>query len=402
MKNLTRLTVVAAAAFTAVISKAEQPTPVTFQDDLNFLKKHVKVIVLSDKSGDAQVALVPAYQGRIMTSTAGGDNGLSFGWVNRELIASGKVQPHINVYGGEDRFWLGPEGGQFSIFFAKSAKFDLEHWFTPASLDTEPFETVKSTKTSAIFKRAMQLTNYTGTKFDLEVGRQVKLLGRGEIAKALGTKPGKSVKSVGIESINIVKNTGNAAWKKDTGLLSIWILGMFNASPSTTAVIPFKTGPEDKLGPIVNDTYFGKVPAERLVVKDGVLFFAADAKYRSKIGISPRRTKDTLGSYDAQNKVLTIAQYTLPEGVTDYVNSMWELQKNPFSGDTVNSYNDNGQLGKFYELETSSPALALAPGESAKHIHRTIHLQGDEADLDPIARKVLGVSLAEIKSALKR
>jgi hypothetical protein len=27
--------------------------------------------------------------------------------------------PHINVFGGEDRFWLGPEGGQFSIFFAK-------------------------------------------------------------------------------------------------------------------------------------------------------------------------------------------------------------------------------------------------------------------------------------------
>ena len=42
-----------------------------------------------------------------------------------DIIASGKTQPHINVYGGEDRFWLGPEGGQFSIFFAKDAKFDL-------------------------------------------------------------------------------------------------------------------------------------------------------------------------------------------------------------------------------------------------------------------------------------
>ena len=33
-------------------------------------------------------------------------------------------------------------------------------------------------------------------------------------------------------------------------------------------------------------------------------------------------------------------------------------------------------LGPFYELETSSPALALAPGESAEHVHRTLHFLG--------------------------
>ena len=84
-------------------------------------------------SGKAKVALVPAWQGRVMTSTMGGDTGPSFGWINRELIASGKILPHMNAFGGEDRFWLGPEGGQFSIFFAKGVPFDLEHWFTPAS-----------------------------------------------------------------------------------------------------------------------------------------------------------------------------------------------------------------------------------------------------------------------------
>ncbi|HWI59096.1 MAG TPA: DUF6786 family protein, partial [Bacillota bacterium] len=90
----------------------------TFGDDAAFLKKHTEVIVLSDAKGLAKVALAPAWQGRVMTSTAKGDAGASFGWINRELIASGKLQPHINVFGGEDRFWLGPEGGQFSIFFA--------------------------------------------------------------------------------------------------------------------------------------------------------------------------------------------------------------------------------------------------------------------------------------------
>ena len=43
---------------------------------------------------------------------------------------------------GEDRFWLGPEGGQFALFFKKGDPFDLDHWQTPAMMDTEPFEDI--------------------------------------------------------------------------------------------------------------------------------------------------------------------------------------------------------------------------------------------------------------------
>src|SRR5436309_3173320 len=72
-----------------------------------------------DRTSDARIVVCPELQGRVMTSTATGMGGLSFGWINRDLISSGGKRPHINAYGGEDRFWLGPEGGQFSIFFAK-------------------------------------------------------------------------------------------------------------------------------------------------------------------------------------------------------------------------------------------------------------------------------------------
>ena len=77
------------------------------------------------------------------------------------------------------------------------------------------------------------------------------------------------------------------------------------------------------------------------------------------------------------------------------------------AGDVVNSYNDGppapgkAQLGRFYELETSSPALALAPGASATHRHRTTHLQGSAEQLEPIARATLGVGLADITGAFK-
>ena len=94
-----------------------------FGKDLEFLKKHTDVIVLADSTNDVQVAVVPAWQGRVMTSTSGGKNGPSFGWINYELIESGELLPHINVFGGEDRFWMGPEGGQYAIFFKNGDDF---------------------------------------------------------------------------------------------------------------------------------------------------------------------------------------------------------------------------------------------------------------------------------------
>ncbi|MBW7992487.1 MAG: hypothetical protein FVQ84_21070 [Planctomycetes bacterium] len=381
---------------------------ITFGQDLSFLKKHTDVIIIEDKSGNSQVAVLPTLQGRVMTSTAEGLDGLSFGWINRELIASGETVEHINVYGGEDRFWIGPEGGQFSIFFKKDVPFDLEHWFTPAPIDTEPFELVSKSKNRIILKKDMQLENFSGTIFNLRVNREVRVLDRSEAIEALKIKPAEAVKMVAFESNNKMTNTGTKALEKETGLLSIWILGMFNPSPTTTVVVPFNAGAVDELGPTVNDAYFGKVPANRLVVKKGVMFFSGDGQYRSKIGLSPQRARPILGSYDIVNKVLTIVQYNKPEAAADYVNSMWELQDEPYKGDVVNSYNDGPSepgakpLGPFYELETSSPAAALRPGQTISHIHRTYHLQGSEAELNSIAKATLGVTIAEIKSALPK
>ena len=392
----------------------------TFGDDMEFLKKHTEVVILSD-AGNGRVAVLPQLQGRVMTSTAEGARGLSYGWINRELVASGKTLQHINVFGGEDRFWIGPEGGQFSVFFKQGVAFDLEHWFTPAPVDTEPFELVSKTRNRAVLKKDMQLENYSRTKFDVRVEREVRILDRAEAVGALGTTPAKKVQIVAFESANKIVNTGTKAWEKESGLLSIWILGMFNPSPATTIVVPFNMGPESALGPAVNDAYFGKVPADRLVVKDprfhggklapaeaGVLFFSGDGQYRSKIGLSPQRAKPALGSYDAIHNVLTIVQYSKPAGAVDYVNSMWQIQDEPYKGDVVNSYNDGPPapgakpMGPFYELETSSPAAALKPGEKISHVHRTFHLQGPKADLDPIAKAILGVGIDEIASAFSK
>jgi len=399
------LAIIALAA--GCVKSAKAPEGILFKDDLAFLKTQTKVVVLSGADGLAQVAVNPDLQGRVMTSTAGGPDGLSFGWINRELLASGVNNPHINAFGGEDRFWLGPEGGQFSIFFKKGDPFDLDHWWTPPAVNEGSFDIAELAPDRIRFRKSMRLVNYSGTEFDVAVDREVRVLGAAEVA-ALGVPVAAGVKMVAYSSANSITNVGANAWAKDTGLLSIWILGMFNPSPATTIVVPFKSGPEAELGPAVNDAYFGKVPADRLVVRDGVLFFSGDGKYRSKIGISPARVKPFAGSYDAANGVLTLVHLTIPEGATDYVNSMWEIQEKPFAGDVVNSYNDGPSapgakpLGPFYELESSSPATALAPGGTLTHVHTTMHFQGPEKALDQVARKVLGVGLEAIEKAFKR
>ncbi len=379
-----------------------------FGANVTFLRQHTEVIVLSDRAGQAEVALAPAWQGRVMTSTTAGDEGPSFGWINQELIASGKVQPHINVYGGEDRFWLGPEGGQFGLFFSKGAKFELSDWYTPAALDTMPYPVVRQSRERAEFSARFAVTNFSGTRFDVKVRRVVRLLERAAAWHDLGVKPMTEVRLVAYETDNRITNAGDQAWKKDTGLLSIWILGMFTPSPATTIVVPIKPGPVARLGVEVTSDYFGKVPPERLVVKDNVLYFSADGKFRSKIGVSPLRSRGVLGSYDAQSHALTIIKFSQPEGVTEYVNSLWKLQQDPYAGDTINSYNDGPPtpgakpLGPFYELESSSPAAALSPGKSLMHVRRTLHLAGPPEQLDVVSKAVLGVSIEAIQSALPR
>ncbi len=406
MKTTTLYTVL--SLMIAATLLAPRVPAATFGDDAAFLKQHTETILLTDKDGQAKVAVVPAWQGRVMTSTADGDGGLSFGWINRELIGSGKLQKHINPFGGEDRFWLGPEGGQFSIYFAKGAKFVFDDWQTPAPIDTLAYTVLDKSDSSVRFGAEFPLENYSGTAFDVKVDRTVRLLATADAWTKLGVAAADGVKMVAYESDNKITNGGKDAWTKETGLLSIWILGMFNPAPNTTIVVPFKGGDEADLGVKVTSDYFGAIPPERLVVKDDILFFSGDGKFRSKIGINPKRSKAVLGSYDADAKVLTIVKFTQPEGVTDYVNSLWKLQDNPFSGDAANSYNDGAPspgakpLGPFYEIESSSPAAALAPGASQSHVHTTLHLSGPEAALDAVAKSVLGASLEQIKTALPK
>lgn len=365
----------------------------SFGYDYNFLKEHVDTILL--ENGDAKLVLSPTLQGRVMTSSADGDDGDSYGWVNYNLIASKQFLPHCNNFGGEDRYWIGPEGGQFSIFFKKNDPFDLEHWQTPAPIDTESWDVDLKEGERVVLSKSMQLKNYHGSVFDVEAKREVELLDCSDIESSLEIKVEKSVRSVGFKSINTMINNGSFDWNKQTGMLSIWVLGQFTPSEEATIILPIEANAE---GEIMNDRYFGKIDEERIKVLSNAILFKADGLKRGKIGVGPNRTLPVIGSYDALNKVLTIVKFNFNPEKTDYVNSMWELQEKPFKGDVVNAYNDGplddgSIMGPFYELETSSAAANLKPQESIVHEHATFHFKGSENQLAVIAKNLLGVSL---------
>ena len=380
----------------------------SYADDVAFMENYIDLIQLKDPSNNSKVAISAALQGRIMTSSAFGENGRSYGWINRELFKSKDILEHINVFGGEERFWLGPEGGQYSIFFKKGAEFTLDDWYTPKLIDLEPFDVESVSSNKVVFTKEASLKNYGGFQFDMGIQREVSILSKQEIQNELGIDAlAGDIKTVAYKTTNTLTNIGQSDWVKDNGLLSIWMLGMYNHSPNTTILIPYIQGDASELGKVVNDTYFGKVPSDRLVVTDKVIYFKGDGEYRSKIGLSPMRAKNIAGSYDSKNGVLTILKYNKPNNVTDYVNSMWEIQDKPFEGDVINAYNDGAPspgekpLGPFYELESSSPAMALKSGESGTHIQLTCHIEGDAASLNPIITKLFGVTAEEIENAFK-
>lgn len=373
----------------------------TYANDAAFLRKHgIGFQELVSPDGQSRVMVVPAWQGRVMTSSASGEGGDSYGWINYRFIEAGKVSPQIQPVGGEERFWLGPEGGPFSLYFKPGAEQVYANWAVPAVLDTDTFHIGEQTPTLIRLGRQTHLQNAAGTHLDIHMERTVTLMDRDAIGRELGTDLPDGVGVVAYRTDNRITNTGREAWTRQTGLVSVWMLGCFNPTTSTTVFIPYNRQGE---GPVVNDTYFGKIPSDRLTVEDGLIYFRIDGQFRSKLGLPAGRALHLCGSYDSERGVLTILRCRRPQEPCVYVNGQWGPQDNPFDGDVINAYNDGpledgSIMGPFYEIETSSPGAELAPGESLTHVQTVIHLQGNDKALAPIVKEVFGANLDEIKN----
>ena len=176
---------------------------------------------------------------------------------------------------------------------------------------------------------------------------------------------------------------------------------MFTPSPTTVVFLPCDG---EEVRAAVNSDYFGELPDDRLSVSGGLVCLRIDGAFRSKIGLPAGRDTGLCGSYDAAAHHVTLVRYRRSAPGDRYVESRWGAQADPFGGDVVNAYNDGptetGEvMGPFFEIETSSPAAFLRPGETLCHTQEVFHLQGDEALLEELLRGLIPGGLRAVKEA---
>lgn len=374
----------------------------TFGYDVNYLSEWDSLIILKSDDEKAQIILSAKYQAKVFTSTANGLAGNSHGFVNYNFFDSGVVDEHMNGFGGENRFWLGPEGGKYSIYFEPGTEQVYDNWHTPKPIDIEEWVTENATEKEAVFSKDMVLNNYLGNELSLTVKRTISLFNNNDIQNNLNIQLPEDVNTVAYSTINDITNKNDFEWTEETGTISMWMLDMYNPSDSAVTVIPFNTGEASELGPVVTSDYFGEIPADRLIEDNGILYFKTDGKSRGKLGMNAKRTTSLAGNYDPISQRLTVVTFDVhPDKI--YLNQEWNPEKDPLIGDALNAYNDGpledgSIMGPFLELESSSPAAFLKPGESLSHTHNIYHFVGSEASLSPIAEKLFGVSLQKIKT----
>jgi uncharacterized protein DUF6786 len=366
----------------------------TFLEQAGFLEQYADGrLMLSGTGGFVYSA---SLQGRVMTSCLDlSEPGLGF--LNRAVIENPPEQGPFTNYGGEDRFWIGPEGSRFSLYFDPGAAMEQEFWRVPADLDSGPFDEIGLGK----LVRHLRLTNIAGTIFEMRVERTLDAPNREAVEKIVGELPTGTFWT-SFRSKNRVINKGPDPWTKAGGLPCIWILGMFNPSPRAMSILPFRTDRTDPDGgPAVRTDYFRPLDDRRLRLADDFALFKTDAKFMSKVGVLRNRARNVMAAFDPETQVLTLVVFTPVVESAPYVNERWTTDGDAYYGDVVNSYNHGGPE-PFFELESSSPALELEPGESYTHTVTTIHLRfAEEADLAAAVQRSLGLDWSKIKKLAK-
>ena len=368
------------------------------QESFGYAAKQLKtaiddiVILKNDKS---MIAVSPSYQARVFTSTTNGNQGKSRGWINWELLNSGKHKDSFAYLGGESRFWLAPEFGAFSIFFDPEKEMTIENMRAPKDLDSKKFIKTSQNDHAITAVGTLKIQNAKGHFFDCGVERTVTLFTKNEIQTNLKINLHKNIDYVGFSAETILKNIGSEAWQKDKGLLSIWELSCMLTSPKNQVIIPV----QKNAGSI--KSYFSQAFTKDVLVKKGdFVYFKANALHLSKLGIAAEQAKNIIGSYSPELNLLNIVTFSFDRDATTYVNSI-PGNKSPYSGDVINVF--NGEINKeknynwpFYEFESSSSTKELGVGEALFHKQTLYHFKGAKETLSEISNTVLGVDLTMI------
>lgn len=360
-----------------------------------------RVYRLEGERGSA-VLVAPSLNGRILTSKVGEVE--SLGFVSLSDIEQGDSRAPFNNFGGQDRFWIGPEAGMYGLFFKPGDDFDRQSWRAPPHLNRGAMNVESASASHLSMRRDMRFINYAGSRFEVRIEREVRMIPSSDLREELGVEIPADLNFVGSYSMNTMVNIGETAWNRDNGALCIWILGQYRAGPNVLAIAPFRDLPEDQDGPVFNDDYFGRVSDEspdRIARVDQAVVFRADARREGKFGLPPERCKGLAGSFDPDKNLLVVVKFDQHDEGEHYASFSWKYPNpEPYRGDLLQVYNANSETHAFYELESVSPCRELEPGQKISHRHANFAFQGDREALAELARKVLGVDLDRVLAAM--
>lgn len=353
----------------------------------------VKSYRLSNR-GTSGAIVTPKLAGRVMATSFRGDDDLINGFVDADAFRHG-MRDFWDNWGGEERYWLSPEGGQFGLMF-QGRQNCFENYTVQPGINNQEYEIVEQSKNgnSLTMQAEFELTNAKGTKFAVRSTRRISLLDNCPYANGAGA----TVESVGFESSSTIENVGSEPWTKSSGALAHWHLGQFPVGDRTVVVVPFRKG--ENADPPVREDYFrdfcigGKMPADRYLIWDGFVLLKADGKCRTKIGQNRSRATGLIGSYNLDSGHLVLMNYDYYPNL-DYAASYWYDQPQPYNGDCISAAIEgpeiaDGPPGRCYELESLSPAMFLSPRQSFTFRTRTMHMRGPHPEMDRICEQHLG------------
>ncbi|WP_298707681.1 DUF6786 family protein [Chitinophaga sp.] len=361
--------------------------PDNFAADIDFLRAFTSPAVLKDSTSKSAIAIVAGWQGRVMSSTVA-DDGRSFGFLNYGTIENGK-QFHFSTFGGEDRLLFGPLPDSTALVPNDS----LPATPLPDPLrDSVLLRQVPSAKGVITLEGDALLPNSKNNPLNAHITRTITLLSRRDLHNYLGADIHRSVHAVGFHSDNILLNTGTQRWDTSHGTTAIRIRGMFAAGPQSVGIIPLRKG-----GKVHTGT---EIPKERFLVKNNVAFFRADGNFEMELGVQQASALNFMGIYDPERKLLTVIQFTLPRNPALYLGATATDTRAEVLTIRNNGPENTVARGRFVEVQSTSPAALLKPKGRMQHFHRTIHLEGSEKHLGDITKKIFGVNLKEITTAL--
>lgn len=351
--------------------------------------------ILEFGAGDGTRLLVaPALAGRVLTSVF--RDGTEAAWLDRRAIAAGYGTPaRFHNFGGQDRIWLGPEGGPFGYFFAPGAKCEPDAWRAPRLIDRGSWRLLTRDRLGARMRLEGTIVDASGGRMRVRIVRDVRALGRADVEERLGARLPRSVESAGSESSQVLTRLSAAPLPPRPALPQLWVLGQFPCGPRAVVFAPLRAGARSAVKPF-EDRYFGPPGPRRILYTAGdggppCVLFRADGRLRSKFGVPVRHSSGIAGAFDPQRELLTIVRFDV-HPAAPYGSFLWSPRARELrGGDVFQSYNSGD--GTCFELESVAPASPEAGSKARAHRHATLFLRGNPRVLRNFLRERLRIRL---------